>query len=176
MWRASSKSHYEVARHYFSSGDLLADFSLVRTRIITNYLFLWIFFRLNSTFVKQSRYRSFTLCRAEKNALKFYWDFPSWNNFGPPTSTEDGDGLKDKIHCCKSPDILLIWFLAWETRSPSLKPLQSNLGYSSAAIFPHSCEQPCSDGRNHSYLCYNCVFKGPALLRTTCISQCAYTC
>lgn len=132
MWRASSKSHYEGAIHYFSSEDILADFSPVRTRIITNHLFPWFFLRLDSTFAKQSSYWSFTLCKAEKNALKFYWDFPSWTNFGPSTSTEDGDGLKDKIHMSaanpREPSHLI--FSMGETLPLpfcALKPLQCNL-------------------------------------------------
>lgn len=46
MWRASSKSHYEIARHYFSSAGILADFSPVKTRIITNHFFLYFFFEI----------------------------------------------------------------------------------------------------------------------------------
>lgn len=45
---------------------------------------------------KLPRYLSFPLRKAEKTASKFYLDFPSWTNFGPSTSTEDTDGLKDK--------------------------------------------------------------------------------
>ena len=70
----------------------------VRRRKIINYLFLWNFWDGILHLKKQSRYLSFTLCKAEKNSSKFYRDFPSWTSFRPSPWTEDADGLKDKAH------------------------------------------------------------------------------